>query len=229
MKWRARALALALCAILALPQMAFAAEGDEHTFGVTGVSAENGYSITMLEDDDTVATAYSGFVGGSTATYTVYDEVAKMKLSFAGESDQQYMVFLLQGDTTTVPTENNLCYIDQGTGSDTTEFIIYPDSIEAADTYTIYVSSTEDEYAEAGSFTVVESWTEAGYTLGDVDSSGVININDALAVMQHIVGIATLDSTQQQAANTVADENNAININDALAIMQYIVGIIEGF
>ncbi|WP_317854883.1 hypothetical protein [Chakrabartyella piscis] len=225
MQRKTRAIALALCAVLALPQVALAAEGDTHNNGVAGVSMTSGYSVTMLEADDTTATAYSGIVGAS--TYTVYDEVAKMNLSFTGDSAQQYMVFLLQGEDT-VPTESNLRYIDQVTGSSTTEFTIYPDSIATADTYSIYVSSTDSEYAKAGSFTVVASWEEAGYTLGDVLVDGNIDIGDALQVMMSIVRKVELTETERLAANVDTSSEN-IDIGDALQIMRYIVRKIDAF
>lgn len=66
------------------------------------------------------------------------------------------------------------------------------------------------------------------FTLGDVNEDGVININDALAIMQNIVGVTEFVDMQSKAANVdISNEN--ININDALKVMQYIVGIIGEF
>ena len=57
-----------------------------------------------------------------------------------------------------------------------------------------------------------------------------ININDAMAVIYHIVGKQTLTATQQLAANVVRGGiDEAININDAMQIIYYIVGRIDKF
>lgn len=110
-----------------------------------------------------------GIVEGDTKV--IYDGVAKMELEFVGNASKQYLVFLLEGENR-LPTESNLRYIDQVTGSATTKFIIYPDTVENAGTYTIYVSSTDDIYTKVGKFEVVASWKEAGASAtGNVDYS----------------------------------------------------------
>lgn len=214
MKGKIRAIALVLCAVLALPQVALAADADD---GVTAVSMEKGYSITMLEADDTTATAYSSEEYG-----TVYKDVAKMELSFAGDSTQQYMVFLLQGEDK-VPTDSNLRYIDQVTGDDTeTAFTIYPDSIATADTYTIYVSSTVDEYAKAGEFTVLVS-----YTLGDVDMDNSVTSADAAEVLSAVAQSTTLTDTQKAAA--MVYDGKELSSLDASCILEKVAQRITQF
>lgn len=62
---------------------------------------------------------------------------------------------------------------------------------------------------------------------GDVNKDGSINSLDALLVLQHSVGIITLDSEKQALADVNKDKN--INSLDALKILQYSVGIINKF
>ena len=60
-------------------------------------------------------------------------------------------------------------------------------------------------------------------TLGDVNGDGVINTEDALMVLQSVVGITELDENAAKAADVNSDEK--IDTQDALGILQYVVGI----
>jgi hypothetical protein len=62
--------------------------------------------------------------------------------------------------------------------------------------------------------------------LGDVNSSGSIDIIDALLVAQYYVGLAPAEFNPD-AADTNCD--SSIDIIDALLIAQYYVGLIDGF
>ena len=68
---------------------------------------------------------------------------------------------------------------------------------------------------------------EGKYVLGDVNSDGYINANDALMVLRYYAGYITLTENQKQAANTQNDGN--INANDALKILRYYAGFITDF
>mgnify|MGYP004601488427 CR=1 FL=1 len=58
---------------------------------------------------------------------------------------------------------------------------------------------------------------------GDVNGDGVINTEDALMVLQSVVGITELDENAAKAADVNSDEK--IDTQDALGILQYVVGI----
>lgn len=222
-----KAIPLALCASLLLSSQAFAAAGDTHTNGVTDKSTNAGYTLTLLTENAT-ATSYTGVT--SDGTKTVYDGVAKMTLAFAGTADEQYMVFLLQGDgeETIVPTASNLQYIDQITATGDDSFTIYPSALETGD-YTIYVSSTSNAYAEVGSFSVVSEWEEAAFMLGDVNNNGEPDANDAVMVLQKVATQITLNETQTSAANVLNPTTTDVDANDAVRILQYVARQITEF
>lgn len=216
---KAIAFALAL-ALLAIP--AVASGGDVHnTTGVYDLNVEIGYTLTPLKADGTAPGRYSGQFEDSVST--VYEGAEKFTLSFTGSADQ-YVVFLLK-DGGQVPTETNVAYIDQA-GGGTVQFTVFPYQLEAGE-YNVYLSGTDVDYGRVASFKVVESWTEAEYTLGDVNQDGNINSIDALLVLQANAGIVDLDDTRIKAADV--DTNGSVNSIDALLILQKNAGIDVGF
>lgn len=62
---------------------------------------------------------------------------------------------------------------------------------------------------------------------GDVDNDGKISSNDALMVLQNVVGILDLTDEQYTVANV--DDDDRISSGDALLILQRTVGIIDLF
>ena len=66
-----------------------------------------------------------------------------------------------------------------------------------------------------------------GFLYGDVDSSGEVDMADAILVLKHIVGQELLESSQLAAA----DVNNVDNVDvaDALLFLEKIVGLIDLF
>ena len=63
------------------------------------------------------------------------------------------------------------------------------------------------------------------FTYGDVNADGNINSEDALCVLQSVVGIIELNDNAKLAADVNLDQK--IDTEDALAILQYIVKIVE--
>ena len=58
---------------------------------------------------------------------------------------------------------------------------------------------------------------------GDVNGDGKINSEDALTVLQSVVGLTELDERAARAANVNSDDK--IDTQDALGILQFVVGI----
>lgn len=221
---RVVALTLGLILMLALPAYA---TGSSSNYGVYDLVVENGYTLTPQTADGTVDTAVTEDVDGDGTEESVYKNTEKFTLYFSGNSDAQYVVFLLNGeagDESPVPTETNIRYIDQKGGSTTVEFILYPDTLEKAGTYAVYISNsgTDGSYTRVASFDVMSF-----YTLGDVNDDGSINSADALLVLQCSVGNKTLNDSQRSAADVNGD--SSINSADALKILQYSVGNITDF
>ena len=216
-----RGIALLLTLVLALTVLAVPAMAAEITPVVYDLEVKSGYTVSIKTESGDAA-AFTGIVGDYTGT--VYKNAAKLTLTFSGEAGKQYMVFLLEGEK--VPTEDSIQYINQAAGDDTVNFEIYPKDLTAAEEYRLYVSGTDLDYTEVATFSVTKSWEKAPYTLGDVNQDGKVTINDALMILQSIVGDQNLTEQQRAAANVDAT-NSAINVNDALKIMNFVVGNID--
>ena len=199
-------------AMLAIPAMA---AGTHSTLGVYDLNVESGYTLTPLKADGSAADRYSGQFDSGVST--VYEGVAKFTLSFTGSADQ-YVVFLLK-DGGQVPTETNVAYIDQA-GGGTVQFNVFPYKLEAGE-YNVYLSGTDVDYGRVASFKVAESWEEAPYTLGDVNSDGRITTYDASLVLQAVTGETTLTETQTQAGDL--DGSGRLTTYDAAMILQIVV------
>lgn len=215
---RVLALALALTLVLALPVYA---AGSNSSYGVYNVQVVAGYTLTPLTTDGAADAAVTEDVNGDGTQDSVYKNTVKFKLSFTGEADAQYVVFLLNGETT-VPTETNIRYIDQQGAAETVEFSIYPDTLEQAGEYAIYISGTNVAYQKVASFNVVTY-----YSLGDVDLDGEITVSDASLVLQHVAQLITLDGARLAAANV--DTDNEVTVSDASLILQRVAQLITAF
>lgn len=212
------ALALALTFTLTLPVYA---AGNNSSYGVCNVQVGEGYTLTPQTADGTEDVAVTEDVDGDGTADSVYKNTVKFALSFTGQTDAQYVVFLLNGETA-VPTETNIRYIDQQGAVETVEFSIYPDTLAQAGEYAIYISGTNVAYQKVASFDVVTF-----YSLGDVDLDGEITVSDASLVLQHVAQLITLDGARLAAANV--DTDNEVTVSDASLILQRVAQLITAF
>ena len=214
-----RGIALLLTLVLALTVLAvpaMAAETEE-TPAVYNLDVESGYTVSMKTESGDAAAAFTGIVGGNTGT--VYEDAAKLTLTFTGQAGKQYMVFLLEGKK--VPTKDSIQYINQADGTVTVTFEIYPKDLKAEGEYHLYVSGTDLDYTEVATFSVTKSWEKTPYIFGDVDGDGKINSIDALMVLQYNAQIEGYDElTEQQLLAADVNRDNQVNSIDALAILQ---------
>ena len=207
MKRKLPALLLAALLLVSLSMTALAA--DTPTNGAYNVKAESGYTLTPD------GTADGGF----------YANASAFTLSCpAGTSGEQTLVLLLAGENS-VPTAENLQYIDQqASDGSSISFTLKPKELTAGTSYSVYLSTTSKAVTRVASFQYGE---KPAYTLGDVNNDGKINSTDALLVLQYAVNTVSLDSAQQMAADVNRD--GKINSTDALLILQYAVNIIKTF
>ena len=206
MKRKFPALMLAALLLISLSMTALAA--DTPTYGAYNVKAESGY--TLMPD----GAADGGF----------YANASAFTLSCpAGTSGEQTLVLLLAGESS-VPTADNLQYIDQQASDGSIRFTLKPKELTAGTSYSVYLSTTSKAVTKVASFQYGE---KPAYTLGDVNNDGKINSTDALLVLQYAVNTVSLDSAQQMAADVNRD--GKINSTDALLILQYAVNIIKTF
>lgn len=204
MKRKLPALLLAALLLISLSMTALAA--DTPTYGAYNVKAESGY--TLMPD----GTADGGF----------YANASAFTLSCpAGTSGEQTLALLLAGESSSVPTADNLQYIDQQASNGSISFTLKPKELTAGTSYSVYLSTTSKDVIKVASFQYGE---KPAYTLGDVDGNGKIEPADALWILQSLVDAKTLDDSQILAADI--DKNGKIEPVDALKILQYLVDII---
>jgi hypothetical protein len=70
-------------------------------------------------------------------------------------------------------------------------------------------------------------FAESEFKYGDVNSTGEVDVADAILVLRHIVGLITLEGDDLHAADVNA--SGAVDVADAILILRKIVGLIEIF
>ncbi len=212
MKRRILALLLAVLTLTALTAAAFAAETTTETLGAFNLKGSNGYTLTVV---------------GTEATGGFYAGANRFTLTCDGLVGNYSLVLLLkeganQADGTEgvpTPTENNLQYIDQqniNTEKKAT-FDLFPKSLERG-VYNVYVSTDRVKLEKVASFEYNE---KPKYTLGDVNSDGLINIADVTALLSYIAQIRDLTADGLLAAD-VAAPKGVVNIADVTRLLGFI-------
>ena len=208
MKRRILALLLAVLTLTALTAAAFAADTTTETLGAFNLKGSDGFVLT---------------VDGGTGDGGFYANANKFKLTCTGLPGQYSLVLLLKEGanqsegTKGVPTESNLQYIDQQNITDTTEFILFPKQMEPG-TYNVYVSTNSADLTKVAS---LEYGEKPKYTLGDVNSDGLINIADVTALLSYIAQIRDLTADGLLAAD-VAAPKGVVNIADVTRLLGFI-------
>ncbi len=213
-------LVLAL-AVLCLTAVAAAAEGPAS--GICNVDVvNNDVTVKALKADKTEVTTATEQDGKQ-----VYADAVRLEVTYSGKvADAQYVVFVLN-DGDTVPTENNVAFIDQ---NGTATFDVYPGTLENGKTYDVYISSNAASGIQAA--TKVASFSYyAAYTPGDVDENGKIEANDALCALQIYSGVQNggKEWTENQRLAADVDGVAGVTANDALMILQRFAGVITEF
>ena len=219
-------LAGVLAALLCITALAETQEFAQGGFYVTDKAS--GVTITPQTATGETVSSTSANVDGQEGYESVYPGSVKLAVTYSGSiaAGENYVVLLVEGDA--LPTvDNAIYYIDQTTTASTgaITFNVYPMDIAGQKPLTLYITSDKEGfstikipmgYAPAGSYEVQP------YTLGDANNDGVINVNDAMAVINHIVSKNVLDGTRLLAADATGD--GMVNVNDAMEIINYIVG-----
>ena len=206
MKRKLSALLLAALLLISLSMTALAA--DTPTYGAYNVKAESGYTLTPDGAAD------SGFYANASA-FTLNCP--------AGTSGEQTLVLLLAGERS-VPTAENLQYIDQQANDGSISFTLKPKELTAGTSYSVYLSTTSKAVTKVASFQYGE---KPAYTLGDVNGDGRINADDAVLVLRYAVELTEFNETQKLAADVSKD--GRINADDAVLILRFEVNLITEF
>lgn len=195
-----RALLLAL--VLALLCIgALAADKATLTQDATQAAA---YTVKLLDADGREVTPVDG----------KYEGVEKFQLNYENATGEQLVMLLLDS---AVPTENNIYYIDQKSGSGS--FTIYPKQMMSG-TYHLMVANTSCNKA-------AEIVYEADYILGDANGDGKVTAPDATAVLRHAAGKVLLTGKFLLAGDVTGD--GKVTAPDATKILRFAAGKIKTF
>ena len=204
-------LAVLMLAALAVPALAVDGPSDP---GIYLLTHESSCSLSFYTKDADTTDSTKAITEG---TDQFYANAEKIKVVADAQNDKFYLI-IAQNDTQ-VPTEGNIEYIDQTTGtSNTATFTVYPKNLVSGTTYYIYLSSSADAMG-SGRTPIASFEYYAPYKLGDVDDNGTVNANDALMALQIAGELITPTASQVAAADV--DKSGVVNASDALSILQY--------
>ena len=144
-----------------------------------------------------------------------------LKVEQTERKADQTLTAVVDGNVLTVKTNGTQAYTGN-TGAVFT-IAIAPDEATAPADYVLKV--TDVKFVNATGVTsrpdAKTTLTLRDYVLGDVDSDQLVAINDAVIVMNHIVGA---DTPAFNAKAADMDGNGSVEINDAVLIMNTVVG-----
>ena len=144
-----------------------------------------------------------------------------LKVEQTERKADQTLTAAVDGNVLTVKTSGTQAYTGN-TGAVFT-IAIAPDEATAPADYVLKVTDVKFVNATgvASRPDVKTTLTLRDYLLGDVDSDQLVAINDAVIVMNHIVGA---DTPAFNAKAADMDGNGSVEINDAVLIMNTVVG-----
>ena len=171
-------------------------------------------SCVVAEQPDMIDLAAS-VLNGSAA-------LQKRKCGPANEGDY-FNVLLVTGSG--LPTSSNtLCYINQAAkGEGDIVFDVYPLLPAQTTDLTLYITSKSDGFTTITiplCYAVANTYKQAPFIPGDANNDMTININDALAIINHIVGKIPLEGNDLLAAD--ANKDGRVNINDAMQVINQV-------
>lgn len=196
---------------------ALAAESEPVKGGIYNIKSSN---VTLTPNTEATKDTVDG------TEYTDYYANA-VKFDVKAENlteNQQYLLMVLKGgadgSAPGVPTAENIAYIDQAAAQNgSVSFAAYPKELTKG-TYHVYLVGGGTAFNAAKPDATFQC--DQKYILGDADSSGTVDVNDAVKILKCIVGNDTFTDLQRLAAD--ADKNGDVDVNDAVKILKVIVG-----
>lgn len=214
MKRLMRSLLLAAILSALLCVGALAAESEPVKGGIYDITG----SVTLTPDTAATTQTVDGKEYSDYYANAVKFDVKAQNLT----ENQQYLLLVLKGEG--VPTAENIAYIDQAAAQNgSVSFTAYPKELTKG-TYHVYLVGGGKTFADSQ---VASFKCDQKYTLGDVDDSGVITVQDALLTLRHAADLDTLTGTKFLAADV--NSSGVVDITDALLILRYAADLIDHF
>lgn len=204
---------LLLAAVLAAALCVGALAAEPTVAGIYGIAGD-GVTLTPQTANQSVINAstqgdYSDYYVDAVRFGVVKDNLT---------SGAQYLLLVVKG--TEAPNEKNIVYINQqaADSSGKVSFNAYPSSL-TKDEYRVYVVGDGSAYSQ-GTPTARFSYYQP-YTLGDVNGDNEIDVQDAAAILNHVVMNDILTGSRYEAANVEKDD--VVDVRDAAKLMNFIV------
>ena len=196
-----------------------AADGEPVKGGIYNITG----SVTLTPKDASGSSIPAGTDTSISGDY--YANAVKFDVKAENLTEnQQYLLLVLKGgadgSAPGVPTAENIAYIDQAAAQNgSVSFAAYPKELTKG-TYHVYLVGGGTAFNAAKPDATFQC--DQKYILGDADSSGTVDVNDAVKILKCIVGNDTFTDLQRLAAD--ADKNGDVDVNDAVKILKVIVG-----
>lgn len=219
-RFGASVLAVLMAAALTVPALA---DGPD-TAGIYLLTEDDSCSLFFYEADGDTTDETDAIAAVDGFDNPFYPNAEKIKVIADASNDAFYLI--IAQNSTEVPQEGNIVYVDQSTGAEqTVTFTVYPKSLVSGTTYYIYLSSSAIAVGEDGRQPIASFTYYQPYMLGDVDGDKEIGLVDALMVLRHCAGLELLTPAQEKPAD--ANKDNSVDPVDALMILQHNAGIID--
>ena len=194
-----------------------AADSESVKGGIYNIKSSN---VTLKPNTEATTDTVDGTEYTDYYANAVKFDVKAEKLA----ENQQYLLLVLKGgadgSAPGVPTADNIAYIDQMAATETrVSFTAYPKELTKGKYY-VYLVGGGTAFNSANPAATFQC--DQKYILGDADSSGTVDVNDAVKILKCIVGNDTFTDLQRLAAD--ADKNGDVDVNDAVKILKVIVG-----
>ena len=141
-----------------------------------------------------------------------------------------YLILVLSEEGT--PKDGNILYVNQVTADEDGAHFenVYPTEIGEEESY-IYLAGTGMEYTKLGKIVPnVEEVVPPPVTgmKGDVDLDEDVDMNDAIALLRHTLGIEVITDTVSLSNGEVTG-NESLDMQDCIKILRYSLGIITSW
>ena len=156
---------------------ALAADSEPVKGGIYNIKSSN---VTLKPNTEATTDTVDGTEYTDYYANAVKFEVKAEKLA----ENQQYLLLVLKGEG--VPTAENIAYIDQAAAQNgSVSFTAYPSALTKG-TYYVYLVGGGTAFNAAKPAATFQC--DKKYILGDADSSGTVDVNDAVKILKVIVG-----------------------------------------
>ena len=140
------------------------------------------------------------------------------------ENGKLYLVVIRSGGEAENPSQDNVVYMDMVKAEGDTLNIskVYPKSMDVG-SYRVYMSDyAQGELKQVATFEYVSD----SLKLGDVDGNGIIDMDDAIAIMRHVVKLPGWDLSDKANVADI-DHNSSIDMDDAIIVMRHVVKLLN--